>query len=44
MFRMNKHVFDRLHNVLVESYGLKGTKRMSSVEALGMFLYSPTDL
>jgi hypothetical protein len=33
MFRLNKHVFDRLHNVLVESYGLKGTKRMSSVEA-----------
>jgi hypothetical protein len=39
MSRMNKHVFDRLHNVLVESYGLKGTKRMSLVEALDMFLW-----
>jgi hypothetical protein len=39
MFRMNKHVLDRLHNVLVESYGLKGTKRMSLKEALSMFLW-----
>jgi hypothetical protein len=39
MFRMNKHVFDRLHNVLMESYGLKGTKSMPLKEALSMFLW-----
>ena len=37
MFRMSQNVFDKLHNVLVESYGLKSTKRMSSIEALGLF-------
>lgn len=39
MFRMNCHVFARLHETLVENYGLKCTRRMSSVEALGMFLW-----
>jgi hypothetical protein len=39
MFRMHRNVFDKLHNVLVESYGLKSTRKMSSVEALGMFLW-----
>lgn len=39
MFRMNRDVFYKLHNVLVESYGLKSTKKMSSVEALGQFLW-----
>ena len=28
-----------LHNVLVGSYGLKSTRRMSSMEALGLFLW-----
>jgi hypothetical protein len=32
-------VFDKLHHVLVESYGLKSTKRMTSVETLGLFLW-----
>ena len=39
MFRMNCHVFARLHETLVENYGLKCTRRISSVEALGMFLW-----
>lgn len=29
MFRMNRNVFDELHNLLVKSYGLKSTCRMS---------------
>jgi len=33
MFRMNCHVFARLHETLVENYGLKCTRCMSSVEA-----------
>jgi hypothetical protein len=37
MFRMSQNVFDKLHNVLVESYGLKSTKKMTSVETLGLF-------
>jgi hypothetical protein len=36
-FRMNRNVFDHLHNVLIESYGLTSTKKMSSVEALDLF-------
>jgi hypothetical protein len=36
-FRMNRNVFDQLHNMLVQSYGLTSTKKMSSVEALGLF-------
>jgi hypothetical protein len=39
MFRMSQNVFDKLHNVLVESYGLKSTKKMTSVETLGLFLW-----
>ncbi|XP_004961062.1 uncharacterized protein LOC101754593 isoform X1 [Setaria italica] len=39
MFRMNRNVFDRLHNVLVQSYGLKSTRRMTSVESLALFLW-----
>ncbi|RLM74404.1 uncharacterized protein C2845_PM15G21340 [Panicum miliaceum] len=39
MFRMNAPVFEMLHDVLVQSYGLKSTIRMSSREALGMFLW-----
>jgi len=39
MFRMEKPVFDSLHNLLVQSYGLKSTRRMTSVESLAMFLW-----
>jgi len=39
MFRMNPPVFEMLHDVLVQSYGLLSTSRMSSREALGMFLW-----
>ncbi|XP_020402089.1 uncharacterized protein [Zea mays] len=39
MFRMSRTVFENLHTVLVETYGLKSTRKMSSVEALGMFLW-----
>ena len=38
MFRMSQGIFMGLHSVLVGSYGLKSTKRMSSMEALGLFL------
>lgn len=38
MFRMSKQLFERLHDLLVLSYGLKSTIKMSSVEALGFFL------
>jgi hypothetical protein len=40
MFRMHRNVVDKLHNVLVESYGLKSTRKMSSMEALGIFLWT----
>ena len=33
MFRMDREVFDSLHNLLVESYGLKSTTKMTSVES-----------
>ena len=39
MFGMNRDVFENLCNVLVESYGLKSTRRMSLVEALDVFLW-----
>ncbi|XP_072151744.1 uncharacterized protein [Setaria viridis] len=39
MFRMSRESFDRLHDLLVQSYGLKSTSKSSSVEALGMFLW-----
>ena len=38
MFRMSLAIFDRLHDLLVESYGLKSSTKSTSVEALGMFL------
>jgi hypothetical protein len=38
MFGMNIPVFDRLHETLVDNYGLKST-RVTSSEALGMFLW-----
>ena len=39
MFRMSEGIFLGLHSVLVGSYGLKSTRRMSSMEALGLFLW-----
>jgi hypothetical protein len=39
MFRMSPQIFDRLHDLLVESYGLKSSTKSTSVEALGMFLW-----
>ncbi|KAM3294078.1 hypothetical protein ACQJBY_037157 [Aegilops geniculata] len=43
MFRMYPPVFHKLHNLLVDSYGLKSTKKMSSIEALAMFLWMVGD-
>jgi hypothetical protein len=39
MFRMSATLFYRLHDSLVDSYGLKSTCNLSSVETLGMFLW-----
>jgi hypothetical protein len=39
MFRMHNDVFHKLHNVLVESHGLKSTTKMSPIEALGQYLW-----
>jgi hypothetical protein len=39
MFRVERPLFNRLHNILVQSYGLESTAKMSSVEALAMFLW-----
>lgn len=39
MFRMARPVFDELHDLLLKKYGLKSSPKMSSVEALGMFLW-----
>lgn len=39
MFRMTPTMFHRLHDLLVESYGLKSSTKSISVEALGMFLW-----
>jgi len=37
MYRVERPLFNRLHNTLVQSYGLKATRGMASVEALAMF-------
>ena len=39
MFRMDRTVFDSLHNLPVQSYELKSTRRMTSVESLAIFLW-----
>ena len=39
MFRMSPDMFLRLHDLLVESYGLKSSSKSASIEALGMFLW-----
>jgi hypothetical protein len=38
-FRMSRELFYSLHNVLVSSYGLRSTNKMSSIESLAMFLW-----
>jgi hypothetical protein len=40
MFRMSRPLFDRLHDLLVSSYGLTSSGKMASTEALGMFLWT----
>ncbi|KAH9721346.1 DDE Tnp4 domain-containing protein [Citrus sinensis] len=40
MFRMEKDVFFRLCNELEINYGLKGSRRVSTTEVLGMFLHT----
>jgi hypothetical protein len=39
MFRMSPSMFNRLHDLLVGSYGLTSSTKSTSVEALGMFLW-----
>jgi hypothetical protein len=39
MFRVERPLFNRLHNTLVQSYGLRGNTKMTSLEALAMFLW-----
>jgi len=39
MFRMHSDVFYSLHTLLVERYGLQSTTKMTSIEALAMFLW-----
>jgi hypothetical protein len=36
---MSRPLFDRLHNLLVGSYALKSTRKITSVEALALFLW-----
>jgi len=39
MFRMTPTLFHRLHDLLVENYGLKSSAKSTSIEALAMFLW-----
>ena len=39
MFRMHSDVFYSLHTLLVQRYGLQSTTKMTSIEALAMFLW-----
>ena len=38
MFRMNTSLFDKLHNLLVSTYGLESSVHMNSMESLAIFL------
>jgi hypothetical protein len=38
-FRMRRTVFRRLHDTLVENYGLLPSRGVSTMEALGIFLW-----
>jgi len=39
MFRMNLEMFHKLHEVLTQTYGLKSSRKSTSLEALGIFLW-----
>jgi len=39
MFRVERPLFNILHNTLVQSYGLRATREMTYIEALAMFLW-----
>jgi hypothetical protein len=39
MFRMHRNVFDNLHNLLLQRYELSPTRKMTSTEALALFLW-----
>lgn len=39
MFQVSPEVFMALHDLLVSSYGLRSTSRVSSIESLAMFLW-----
>jgi hypothetical protein len=39
MFTMTPAMFYRLHNLLTERYGLKNTRKSTSIEDVGMFLW-----
>ena len=39
MFRVEIPLFNRLHSTLVTSYGLHSSSKMTSIEALAMFLW-----
>jgi hypothetical protein len=39
MFRISPDMFLKLHDLLVQSYGLKSSTKSTSIEALGMFLW-----
>jgi hypothetical protein len=39
MFRMTPYMFYKLHDLLTTEYGLKDTRKSTSIEALGMFLW-----
>jgi hypothetical protein len=40
MFRMSRPLFESLHDLLVSSYELTSSKKMTSIEALAMFLWT----
>jgi hypothetical protein len=40
MFRMRRTIFRRLHDTLVETYGLLPSRGVSTMEALGIFLWA----
>jgi hypothetical protein len=40
MFRMRRTVFHRLHDTLVNNYGLVASHRVSTKEALAIFLWA----
>ena len=42
MFRMDAHMFYRLHDLLVSTYGLRSSLHINSVESLAMFLSGAT--